>query len=341
MDKRSKATSSRSPAPKAFGSFSSLLTRCSSSSSSSFEVPRRFFLPEIGVKKRQFRSPRKDRVEHRGRIHDFSSKNWKIQQTNSTIVKGVNSEVEAISIGSDSIVHDTKAKEDGHGRITELRLVSSSCSAFPTSLQDAYSNIRTDPVADRITQETYETTKASLEDSAAVISTEFVCGHDYNKIVPLNQNQRLKSVLKRKSNGHNHGGGTKSVKQAIFQGPASIKGFHGAKNIENAAGRARKHVTFDIACKDDSNWTPKNHQGSKFTAERNIRRKKMQISSETLAALTQLARLITNVQQRKKEDSEKLQTINNGPSTKFSAQQIASTGEGLLKKLWNKKRNHG
>lgn len=164
-----------------------------------------------------------------------------------------------------------KAEEDGFGRIHALRRVSSSCSALP--------NLRTEPIAAQKTQETNKNTKASLEDSAAVISP------------------RLKSILKRTSNGQNHTGGTESVKQASFRGLACNKGFHEAKNIENAA---KKHVTFDKTCKDDSNWTPKNHQGWKFTAKRNIRRKKMQKSSETLAALSQLARLITDMEQGKK-----------------------------------------
>lgn len=162
-------------------------------------------------------------------------------------------------------------EEDGFSRIPALRRGSSSCSALP--------NLITDLVAAQNTQETNKNIKASLEDSAAVISP------------------RLKSILKRTSNGQNHTRGTESVKQASFGGLTCNKDFHKAKNIENAA---KKHVRFDKSCKDDSNRIPKNHQGWKCTAKRNIRRKQMQKSSETVAALSQLARLITDMEQGKK-----------------------------------------
>lgn len=88
MDKRSKITGLRYPAStsKAFASLFPLLSPCSSSSCC---CP----LPEIGRKKRQFRSPRKDRDESHGQINDFSRKTWKILQTNSMISKDVKDEV--------------------------------------------------------------------------------------------------------------------------------------------------------------------------------------------------------------------------------------------------------
>lgn len=114
MDKRSKITRFRSPAPapiKAFGSFFPLLSPCSSSSCcrSSCDDEVRVAVPEIGVKmkKRQFRSPRKDRDEHRGQIRDVSSKTCEIRQTNSVIGKDANNEVK-VSRDWGSILLDIK-----------------------------------------------------------------------------------------------------------------------------------------------------------------------------------------------------------------------------------------